>query len=282
MLTTIGIPIFDTDGNFMGYQRIKEDIPEHKQAEKMMSEYEEWFRALADSTIVGIFHVDRLGRYTYMNESLSAIFGRTREDCLGLKWQHCIHNNDLKGVVDDLLCSDRNKLKVAIQYRIIRPDGLLRWVRAFSAPIFGTDGLCVGSVGTIIDITERVSAEENIKSISEDLEHRVRERIVHMESLNHMLTNQVEERTRALASDALPIDRSAKREAGSYETLTQREREILYLIARGNQNKEIAKQLFISVRTVETHRAKIMQKLHLQNTAELIHFAVQNKIIKLS
>ena len=58
------------------------------------------------------------------------------------------------------------------------------------------------------------------------------------------------------------------------ETLTVREREILKLIAEGNSNKEIASLLFISIRTVERHRANIMNKLKMNKTADLIKYAI--------
>ena len=67
-----------------------------------------------------------------------------------------------------------------------------------------------------------------------------------------------------------------------YQTLTNREREVFCLIAQGYQNKEIAEKLFISFRTVETHRAKIMRKLQLNSPAELIHFAVRRNIISVT
>jgi DNA-binding NarL/FixJ family response regulator len=59
-------------------------------------------------------------------------------------------------------------------------------------------------------------------------------------------------------------------------SLTMREREILKLIAEGNTNSRVATMLHISVRTVETHRANIMNKLAVKNTAELVRYAVQN------
>ncbi len=62
------------------------------------------------------------------------------------------------------------------------------------------------------------------------------------------------------------------------EVLTKREREILNLIAKGMTSQEMAKQLFLSPRTVETHRANIMHKLHIHTTAGLIRFAYDNKI----
>jgi DNA-binding NarL/FixJ family response regulator len=51
--------------------------------------------------------------------------------------------------------------------------------------------------------------------------------------------------------------------------------EIVRLLAQGNSNKEIAAQLGITVRTVETHRAKIMLKLDLHSLADLIHYAIR-------
>jgi len=60
---------------------------------------------------------------------------------------------------------------------------------------------------------------------------------------------------------------------------TPRETQIIRLLAEGRSNKEIAVQLGIAVRTVETHRAKIMLKLGLHSLAELIHYAIHHEII---
>ncbi len=65
----------------------------------------------------------------------------------------------------------------------------------------------------------------------------------------------------------------------SYELLTPREREILQMIAEGKSNKDIANLLNLSVYTVETHRAKLMQKLNLRSVPELILYAVRKGII---
>jgi len=59
------------------------------------------------------------------------------------------------------------------------------------------------------------------------------------------------------------------------EPLTTREREVLKLIAEGTSNKEIADLLFISVRTIENHRANIMRKLNIKSTANLIKYAIR-------
>jgi DNA-binding NarL/FixJ family response regulator len=61
--------------------------------------------------------------------------------------------------------------------------------------------------------------------------------------------------------------------------LTKREFEILVQVATGKTNKELAEALFISIKTVETHKTHILEKLGLKNTAELVKYAIKNKII---
>jgi len=63
------------------------------------------------------------------------------------------------------------------------------------------------------------------------------------------------------------------------EPLSDRERDIMHLLALGYTNQEIGKQLFISVRTVDTHRAHVMRKLQLDTRAELVMFALANGVI---
>lgn len=65
----------------------------------------------------------------------------------------------------------------------------------------------------------------------------------------------------------------------SWETLTQREREILKLIAEGYKNKEIAEDLCISVKTVEKHRANLMEKLDLHSIQALTAFAIERGLV---
>lgn len=67
--------------------------------------------------------------------------------------------------------------------------------------------------------------------------------------------------------------------ADSYDLLTEREREILQLLAEGKSNKEAATVLDVSPYTIETHRNNLMQKLNLHNTAEIVLYAVRKKII---
>lgn len=64
-----------------------------------------------------------------------------------------------------------------------------------------------------------------------------------------------------------------------YDTLTEREREVLVLLAQGKTYQDIAEALFVSVKTVDFHRANLMRKLGLSNRAELVRFAMQRGLI---
>jgi two-component system, NarL family, response regulator NreC len=74
-------------------------------------------------------------------------------------------------------------------------------------------------------------------------------------------------------------DAAAEAKASS-DPLSEREREVLRLLALGHTNQEIAKMLYISVRTAETHRAHIMQKLRLSTRAELVRYAIAEGVLE--
>ncbi|MCW9707861.1 response regulator [Fodinibius salsisoli] len=64
--------------------------------------------------------------------------------------------------------------------------------------------------------------------------------------------------------------------------ISKREQEILELIVKGMTSKEIAQELYISPRTVDTHRSNLMEKLDLHNTADLVRFAITHKLVRLT
>ena len=73
---------------------------------------------------------------------------------------------------------------------------------------------------------------------------------------------------------------SEERKRAESDPLSEREREVLRLLALGHTNQEIAAQLYISVRTAETHRAHIMQKLGLSSRADLVRYALDHGLVE--
>ncbi|MBW7477148.1 response regulator transcription factor [Paenibacillus oenotherae] len=77
------------------------------------------------------------------------------------------------------------------------------------------------------------------------------------------------------------MERMRRGESGDiYESLSEREKEVLSLTAKGYANKEIAEQLIISVKTVETHKSNVMEKLGLKSRPELIKYAVKKGLLQ--
>jgi two-component system response regulator NreC len=83
----------------------------------------------------------------------------------------------------------------------------------------------------------------------------------------------------ALGAKLIAADAEERRRA-EQDPLSEREREVLRLLALGHTNHEIAEQLYISVRTAETHRAHIMQKLGLASRAELVRYAISQGLLE--
>jgi two-component system response regulator NreC len=82
----------------------------------------------------------------------------------------------------------------------------------------------------------------------------------------------------ALGARLIAAEAQERAEAEA-DPLSEREREVLRLLALGHTNQEIAKMLYLSVRTVETHRAHIMQKLRLSSRAELVRYALEHNLL---
>jgi DNA-binding NarL/FixJ family response regulator len=102
--------------------------------------------------------------------------------------------------------------------------------------------------------------------VKEDADHELFSAVEKIRAGGHYLSPRLSE---GLAEEWVRI------QSGDQKLLTAREKEVLRLIVEGNSNKEIADILFISVRTVERHRANIMDKLNLKNTADLIKYGIR-------
>jgi two-component system response regulator NreC len=124
-------------------------------------------------------------------------------------------------------------------------------------PRYVREAFAAGASGYVL---KEAAATELVQAIREVADGG---RYVHPALGARMITAEAEERRRAEA-----------------DPLSDREREVLRLLALGHTNQEIAKMLFISVRTAETHRAHIMQKLHLTTRAELVRYALDQGLLE--
>ena len=100
-----------------------------------------------------------------------------------------------------------------------------------------------------------------------------------IEKVRHGKTYVSPNLSEELLDDLVQVGRGEKISSLEIDHLTTREKEIVKLIAEGRSSKEIADLLFISARTVDNHRANIMDKLNLRKTADLVKYAIQKGYI---
>ena len=122
-----------------------------------------------------------------------------------------------------------------------------------------TDVLQAGVDGYLLKNTEKADLMHGIKAI-------MKGQRVFSKPISDMMTESFLQK-----ESSLPPNQKAE--------LTKREREILTLVVEGLTSKEIAEKLYISPRTVDTHRSNLMEKLELNNIAELVRFAIKNNLV---
>jgi len=132
------------------------------------------------------------------------------------------------------------------------PDVLVVMLTAFEDYSHIETALSVGADGYL---TKNITAKELVEALyNVMLGNRVFSKSI-IKLLDNMQTSDIEDEEEQV-------------------TISKREQEVLNLVAQGNTSNEIAKKLNISVRTVQTHRANVMQKLNIKNTAGLIRYAI--------
>jgi PAS domain S-box-containing protein len=141
------------------------DITERKQAEEALRASEKRFYELAQLAPVGIFAGDAMGNVTYVNQRWSEITGWPLEQGLGVKWMVGIHPDDRAYVEHSRDQLSREHREGALEYRYLTPDGTLKWIIVNVCPLLNEQGMMSGFIGTVLDITERKQAEEQVRHL---------------------------------------------------------------------------------------------------------------------
>ena len=167
----ITIPISEAVSNTIGYIMQTIDITERKQAEKAVRESEERFRQLSDNIEEEFWVYDwREQRIIYANPAHERIWGHANSVTYqnASFFLNAIHPLDLDFVKSQLQRESRGE-PVSMEYRIIRPDGTMRWIWDRAYPVCDVSGQFVRTVGVALDITDRKLAEEKLRKSEQEL-----------------------------------------------------------------------------------------------------------------
>jgi PAS domain S-box-containing protein len=151
-----------------------------------LNESEYRFRALSENTLAGVFIIQD-GLIRYANQSLARILGYPLETLIGIQLKDIVHPDSYSLVMENInACLDCDTtLQGQYECRFIRQDG-----QAINVVILGSKLTYEGKqapMGTLLDITERIRAEEKIRQFNSELEQRVSERTRQLENANHEL-----------------------------------------------------------------------------------------------
>lgn len=202
------------------------------------------------------------GSCRYVNHAWQEFTGRKLEEAMGDGWLSMMHPEDgaaWHGLVAEAI---RNAQAFTLECRLRRRDGRYRWLLKSGKPILGEKGKCVGFIGICTDVSTQKQALEALTQASQ--KHRA-------------VLNNLREAVTVIEDFLHTEEPGAK--SHSDDRLTPRQREILHLIARGFATREIASQLHVSVKTVESHRAQLMQRLNIHDVAGLTRYAIRTGLV---
>jgi PAS domain S-box-containing protein len=118
------------------------------------------WQAIVQDAPLGMYVMDRVGGYTFVNRAWCAIFGIADHEALGERWMQWIHPDDRAQVLADIRHTLEQQSEIEHEYRIVRPDGTVRWVIDRFAVRLAADGSVADCVGLTNDITEQRRGEE--------------------------------------------------------------------------------------------------------------------------
>jgi PAS domain S-box-containing protein len=164
-LSTTKMPLRDANGNIIGTFGVSRDITDRKRAEEALRNSEEQFRQLADN-IHEVFFIGEPDppRLTYLSPAYEAVCGRPRQETYERAdaWIDTIHPDDRERAIN-LFSRSYQGEQASADYRIVRPDGSVRYIKARAFPVRDAGGKFCRVVGIAEDVTDAVRAEQQTR-----------------------------------------------------------------------------------------------------------------------
>src|ERR1700719_2323870 len=266
----------------------------------------ELLSALFNEPAVGLVTVDHQLRYRFVNDALAAMIGVVPKKLLGKTIRDVLGKAAIafEPPFKHVFSSGVDVSNLEISAKLPKRDEVGYWIQNYFA-ISNATGKVKRVGAIVVEITEQTKLQQSICRIANILFRNLLLSVHDSDALlRHLmqrslrqtpdsrgsrdrpavrgLSNQAPVFPHQSVQEALQVysERGANATAGAV-ALTPREREGVKLLVEGTGNKKKGAILGITVKTVETHRARIMLKLGLHSTRELVHYAIHNKILDL-
>lgn len=152
-------------------------------AEQALRESEARFRNMAEHAATMIWVADCSGHCTFLNSQWYAFTGQAPGGGEGYGWLDAIHPDDRADAARDFRDAIKGAAAFRSEYRLRRADGAWRWVIDAAAPRLGDRGEFLGYIGSVIDITQRKEAEDRLKLLAREVDHRSKNMLSVVQSL---------------------------------------------------------------------------------------------------
>jgi PAS domain S-box-containing protein len=152
------------DGALAGFFVEVTEVSALKHAEQALRDSDQRFRALSEASPFGVYYANPQGQRLYANRRWLEIYGLSAENGLGDAWLSVLHPDDRDAAIEFRRTSLRDGIEFEREFRIVRPDGRQRTLLARGAPVRSDEGVLLGTVGAVEDITERREAEERLRA----------------------------------------------------------------------------------------------------------------------
>lgn len=148
------------DGKVSGYLISATDITDRKEAECRLKESEQRFKEMADSSPAMIWMCDENNETIYNNKKWFEFTGKSLANTEA--WESLIHKDDVEKIKADYYKAFKQQKQITLIYRLLRFDGVYRWVQDISVARFLSDGKFVGYIGTVVDIEGEKQKQEQL------------------------------------------------------------------------------------------------------------------------
>lgn len=206
---------------------------------------------------------DLSGACCHVNLAWQEFTGRGVGECQGDGWLSAMHPEDAEAWPRKIRHAIQTRDSFVLECRLRRRDGRYRWLMKSGQPIYGEKGKMLGYIGCCSDVTNHRQALDALRQATD----KHRSVLSNLRDAVGIIENFL--RTEEPVTPVQQDDR-----------LTPRQREILHLIARGFATREIATQLHVSTKTVESHRAQLMQRLNIHDVAGLTRYAIRTGLVQ--
>jgi PAS domain S-box-containing protein len=141
-------------------------IAQQRRTDMALRESEERFRSLVDAGPVMVWMSGTDGLCTFFNRPWLDFTGRSMETEIGNGWVEGVHQEDREICVKQYLDAFEARRSFTMDYRLLRRDGVYRWILDQGIPRYGPDGSFLGYVGSCFDITDRKDAEDSLRQLN--------------------------------------------------------------------------------------------------------------------